>query len=394
MGTLNLALKAQPRRRRFLGRVAELVDRAIQQIVLFFCYYLPVTLDFLRPHAKGDIRAVHEGLARYPSGRHAINVIWQPDGTIPWYVLNVLEALKTQEVNTIVVANHDLAPGQLETLRPLCAEILVRGNKGLDFGAYQDAVLHVMRQHSPVGRLVLLNDSVFVFRDGLSELLTALLSDQYEVAAAYENWERDYHFQSFFIGFSDAVLHDPRVRDFWLRYRPISLRRWRIDHGEVQLSKVLRIAAKSFHVVYGVNELIDKLTVGDDWARILGYREFTPKPLRQLFPGDETLLALEEANPEQRALLLRRLKERLSDIFVARAQSHTGAFFFCKFVGSPILKRDLVFREIFSLYEVERMLGELGHDDHRQVIADDIRRRGSAAHLKGLAKRRYRLRLL
>ena len=77
-----------------------------------------------------------------------------------------------------------------------------------------------------------------------------------------------------------------------------------------------------------------------------------------------------------------------------RAQSHTGAFFFPKFLTSPILKRDSVFREIFSLYEVERMLGELGYGEHGQSIVDEIRRRGTAAHLKGLAKRRYRLRLL
>ena len=396
MTSLNLALAdAQSPRRRFLGRVAELVDRAVQQVVLLLFYYVPVSAALLRPvYRRSDIREIHAGSARFDTGRYAIYVLWQPDGVIPWYALNVLEALKGLGVNTIAVANHALSSEQLKVLKSLCAEILVRGNSGLDFGAYKDAVLHLLRETSSVSRLLILNDSVFAFRDTLSELLSDLLSDEYDVVAAYENWERDYHFQSFCLGFSGAVLYDRRMQDFWLNYRTIPIRRWRIDQGEVKLSQVLRRVASRFKVVYGVNELVDRLTIDDDWASILKYREFVPRPLRHLFPGDEVLSELASAGPEERALLLRRLRERLSDILVLRAQSHTGAFFFPKVLGSPFLKRDLVFREIFSLYEVERMLAELGYGDHGASIADDIRRRGTAAHLSGLARRRYRLRLL
>ena len=77
-----------------------------------------------------------------------------------------------------------------------------------------------------------------------------------------------------------------------------------------------------------------------------------------------------------------------------RAQAHTGAFFFPKFLGSPFLKRDLVYRELFTLYEVERMLDELGFGEYREPIADEIRQRGTAAHLKGITRRRHRLRLI
>jgi lipopolysaccharide biosynthesis protein len=47
----------------------------------------------------------------------------------------MLEALKGHQVNTTVVSNETLSAEQLAILKPLCREILVRGNKGFDFGA-------------------------------------------------------------------------------------------------------------------------------------------------------------------------------------------------------------------------------------------------------------------
>ena len=106
------------------------------------------------------------------------------------------------------------------------------------------------------------------------------------------------------------------------------------------------------------------------------------------------MTALDESEPDEREVILRRLKERLTELLMLRAQSHTGVFLFPKFLDSPFLKRDIVYRELFTIYEVERMLAELGWDDELQAITDEIRRRGTAAHLRGFARRRYQLGLI
>ena len=382
----------QPVRRSVLRQIAELVDRLLQQIVLFAFYYVPVSFALLDPFLRrGDIREAHAGSSRFATGRYAIYVLWQPTGTIPWYVRNMLEALREQEVNTIAVVNHESSAEQLSVLRSLCVEVLVRGNKGSDFGAYKDAVLRLTRENKGLSRLLLLNDSVYVFPQGLKQLVAKLLSDDCPVVAAYECWERLYHFQSFCISLSGSVLYDPRIEDFWQQYRPIPIRRWRIDQGEVGFSATLRQVSPRFKVVYGINELLDVLTAGDDWAAILRYREFVPRPMRHQFPQDGILQVLQRSEPGERELLLRRLREGLSDLLMFRAQSHTGAFFFPKFLGSPFLKRDIVYRELYTVYEVERMLRDLGLAEYSASITDEIRRRGTAAHLKGLARRKHRL---
>jgi hypothetical protein len=390
---MNLAFAStEPARRSVLRQMAELVDRVLQQIVLFAFYHVPVSFALLDPSLRrGDIRKAHAGASKFASGRYAIYVLWQPTGAIPWYVRNMLEALREQEVNTIAVVNHEPSTEQLGVLQSLCVEVLVRGNKGSDFGAYKDAVLRLMQENKGVSRLLLLNDSVYVFIQGLNKLVAELLSDDCPVVAAYECWERRYHFQSFCISLSGSVLYDLRIKEFWENYRPISIRRWRIDQGEVGFSAALRKVSPHFKVVYGINELLDVLTAGDDWAAILRYREFVPRPMRHQFPPDDILQGLRRAEPGERELLLRRLKEGLSDLLMFRAQSHTGAFFFPKFLDSPFLKRDIVYRELYTIYEVERMLRDLGLAEYSASITDEIRRRGTAAHLKGLARRKHRL---
>jgi hypothetical protein len=392
---LNLAFAAaQPAKRSFLGRIADLVDRVIQKIVLVVFYYLPLSLTLANPFLRrSDVRRAFAGTSQFPSGRYAIYVLWQPRGDIPWYVRNMLESLRAHQVNVVAVINHEPRAEQLEILQAHCATLLVRGNKGADFGAYQDAVLSLAPDNESISRLLLLNDSAYAFPRGLDQLIAKLLSDELPVVSAYECWERLYHFQSFCIGLSGSIVRHPEFQAFWQNYRPISIRRWRINHGEVGLSSVLRKVCSRFKVVYELNDLLDTMTADQDWTSILKYREFVPRPLRHMFPHDEVVQMLQQVDPQERELLLRRLREGLSDLLMIRAQAHTGAFLFAKFRGSPLLKRDLVYREQFSLYEVERMLAELGLAEYRAEIADEIRQRGSAAHLKGLARRRYRLNL-
>lgn len=395
MKTLSFASPTEgPTRRTLLGRIADLWDSVLQRLTLFPFYYVPIVFAMIRPsQRRTDIREEHPGSLSFDNRKYAIYVLWQPT-SIPWYVINMLEGLKRRGVNTIIVCNHKLPADQLATLQALSALVLIRGNKGLDFGAYRDAVLLLTERHKEVERLLILNDSVYVFSQGLDKLLSDLLSNDYPVVAAYENWEIHYHLQSFCLGLSGDILRHPRIESYWRRYLPVSVRRWCIHQGEVRLSSVLRRVSPSFRVVYGINPLLEALATESDWVTLLQYREFVPRSVRSQFPDDDVLQLLGEADPGERAVILRRLRERLSDLLMKRAQAHTGVFFFPKFLSSPFLKRDIVYRELFTLYEAERMLLALGRDEEIQSITDEFRRRGTAAHLKGIARRRYRLGLI
>ena len=375
-------------------RLGDLYDRLLQKITIFLYYYIPIIAAHLRPFQRSsNIREAYTGSTSFNTGRYAIYILWQPR-TIPWYVLNMLKGLRSHHVNTIIVSNHKLTSEQLETLQGLCSQVLVRGNKGLDFGAYKDAILHLVDRENAVERLIMMNDSVYVFNRGLRKLLGELLDDKYQVVSAYENWELHYHFQSFCIGLAGTVLYDPQIKRYWQNYFPISSRRWCIHAGEVKFSQALRKVASSFKIVFDINELLDAVMVNSDLPTLLLHREFVPGSVRGHYPSDDVLSSLKDTDVDKRILTLRRFKETFSNALMSRAQAHTGAFLFAKYLSSPLLKRDIVYRELFTIYEVERMLLELGFTSECQPILDEMRRRGTAAHLKGFAKRRYRLGLL
>jgi rhamnan synthesis protein F len=369
-------------------------DKLLRKVTLILYYYIPILFHYLNPAwRRSDIREEHAGAVTFPNGKYAIYVLWQPNGAVPWYVKNMLGALKKLQVNVHVVLNHKPTDTQLATLQGLSAKVLVRRNKGLDFGAYKDAVLDLIGKEERISRLILLNDSVYVFEQGLVPLVEQLLSEQQQVVAAYENWELHYHFQSFCLALSEDVVADPRFVNFWRRYRPIPIRRWCIDHGEVKLSEQLRKIATRYKICYRINDLLDLLEAEDNFEHLLLHREFVPVIARKIFPSDDLMDALSTPNGPQRKLILRRTKERITAVLILFSQVHTGAFFFPKYLASPFLKRDLVYRGQFNLYEVERMLTDLGVAQ-LPLISDDIRRRGTGLHFRGFKRRRFDLGLI
>ena len=70
-------------------------------------------------------------------------------------------------------------------------------------------------------------------------------------------------------------------------------------------------------------------------------------------------------------------------------QMHHGGFLFIKYLGLPLLKRDIFYRELYSLEDVHQFLTSLGEPLRDDILAD-LRRSGSGAHLGGLYRIMYR----
>jgi hypothetical protein len=70
--------------------------------------------------------------------------------------------------------------------------------------------------------------------------------------------------------------------------------------------------------------------------------------------------------------------DAIVDTIEARNQMHMGGFLFRKFLGLPVIKRDIYFREIHSLDEIARALADLDMP-LRDEIMRDVARRGTTA---------------
>lgn len=309
----------------------------------------------------------------------AVYVIWQPKH-LPWYVKNTLSALNDLGVSVVVVVNHPLSPDRTSELEDFCAHILVRNNAGFDMGGYKDASSFIRkeierRKDLAIARVCYLNDSVYCFREGSTELFQHLAFSSADIAAPFENHEYAHHIQSFCFSVSARVFLDEAFQAFWANYLPVNSRVWAIDEGEKGLSRVMGSIANSVDIFYTPEQLshrLGRLALPE----LQALRRYLPLSVR---PSDETWRDLPKP-----ALL-----SELSRLVALRSQIHTGAFLYQRFMNCPLMKRDLYYRNEFSLDEIEKYLNEVRGDDHLDEVLFDQQRKGSGRDLSWWNQARF-----
>lgn len=342
--------------------------------IRFIDYKVPVMRAHLRRLFGLEARPAEvEGRLTHAGNVHAVFLIWQPRET-RWYVRNALAALAEAGINVTLVVNHPLPPDRLEDLKAWSQRIMLRDNSGFDMGGYRDAILSFSGR--PPDRLLILNDSVYYFRTGLTEMFRRLTTSECDVCGTFENWEHHHHIQSFCYSISRYILEQPRYVRFWKNYLPVNVRRWAINKGEVRSSRCMIRHARSTEVLFSparLREALDRLEPMD----IRDLAEHLPLDLR---PG------VRAARP-RRELVTGQLLEAV----VRRSQIHTGGFLYRRFLGAPMIKRDLLYRGQYHMHEIEALLHALGAEGHEQEILTEMRVKGIGAHLRGRARLRYEL---
>ena len=313
------------------------------------------------------------GQLHHPGNVHAVFLIWQPRQT-PWYVTNALEALAQAGINVTLVVNHPLSEARLAELTPWVDRLMLRDNAGFDMGGYRDAILSFAGR--PPERLLILNDSVYYLRTGLVEMFQRLATSPSDICATYENWDHHHHIQSFCYSISRHVLEQPAYQRFWQRYLPVNVRRWAINKGEVRSSRCMIRQARSVEVLFTPARLREALNGLD------------PAALRDLAP----YLPIDQ-RPALRGARLRQepLVAQLLDAVMARSQIHTGGFLYRRFLGAPLMKRDLVYRSQYHLHELETLLHAIGEEHHAPDILTEMRAKGIGGQLRGRARIRFDL---
>ncbi len=329
-------------------------------------HHLPIARAlFARRSGRESAPVLVEGTLRHPGDVYAVFVMWQP-GETRWYVRNALAALAAAGVNVLLVVNHPLHEARRRELLRSCAVMFLRDNSGQDMGGYRDAILHVAGLRPE--RLLVMNDSVYYLEGGLLPLIERLATSPFDVQGTFENWERDHHVQSFCYSISGRLLQNPELQAFWKAYLPVNSRLWAIRKGEIGSSRVMVREARSIDILYTPARLRPEI-LHLSRTELLDLVRYLPLDLRPL--------ALE------RGLTGPAIAERVLSAINIRSQVHSGGFLYRRFMGSPLLKRDLLYRTMYRHYEIEVLLGETGAEGHEAEILTDMRIKGDGSLLRG-----------
>jgi hypothetical protein len=363
--------------------------------------------------------------------RYAIVVKYARMGLAPDF-LDLLDALERAGINAIVVCNGALDPAAHDRLRQRVHRILVRANVGRDIGAYRAATLHLAGQGLRPARMLYLNDSVFYLKGpSLDEMIVALRDSTFDVAGTFENHEFSHHLGSYTLSLDGRVFNDAQVLRFWRGYRPYDLRPHAIRSGEIALSVCLKRQGYTMDALFGVERLmrhLQRLDLSGMLALVSHMRPaFRKIPLEQLMAQPMSALrmvpALAAAAPARPMALSRTptltgfrqhgaqlggvpglrgagprrpadvadelARQALIDHFMREvtrsSQIHMGFGLYRKLMQCPIVKKDLVLRDIYADYDCEALLGDL-EEGQRTLIVREMGTRDRIAFAHGFKK--------
>jgi hypothetical protein len=302
------------------------------------------------------VRGLTEGRAIKPSRKFFIFVLYC-DGNIPAFTRTLIDAIARSEFNLIAVSNGTVtSEARVELLGKSCL-FIERNNVGRDFGGYKDGINILLRRFAEVDRLIIANDSVFYLPRGLDQLITSLDAGD-DVVGVSETHRGFYHVASFMLSFDRRVVSSDAFVKFWRDYKPLGSRQWAIFEGEGKLAQRLMRAGFKPRALCRVEDLKQELD--------------TPEGFKLLPMEIRTQLSDLPEYSES-------LGDRAVSEIMRHNQMHAVGFLFYKFKNLPLIKRDIVFREIYSLAEVTSLLDDI-EGPLRDEIADDLRRRGGPEH--------------
>lgn len=337
---------------------------------------------------RARIRLVTDGGRTEPGDKFAIFVIYC-SGEIPGFTRSLIEALGRHAYNLAIVSNAPLPETSRTYLLERCRWLIERKNVGRDFGGYKDGIEFVLEHAPSARRLIVANDSVAYLEDGLDELI-ARLDSETQFTGVSEVFENYYHVASFLIAFGDRVIRSEAFASFWRNYRPISTRQWAIEKGEGALSAVLIAAGFAPIVLYRAQDLRPHLgaRLPAQLPEVTGMlAAFCRKELRERWPaGNEAALAGASGKAEAADIPpAQSLTDDIVESILAHNQMHAAGLLFRRFLGMPILKRDLFYREAFPMDELESVIAGIP-SPLREEVRESFLRRGDAADL-GFAQR-------
>ena len=368
-------------------KILNLIGYAIGTAIYFAEHGFVLTLEGLRRIAlrfdprvydeKRRVLKVDEGAGLQGGNKFVVFVIYC-NGPLPAFTRSAIEAFGAAGFDVVAVLNLPPHPQAVDYLNRQCRLIIHRANVGRDFGGYKDAISVVLKRFGTPERLVIANDSIFFLERGLAEMVAGLDGPE-DFIGASEVFDHHYHVGSYLLSFSRKAIESDEFQQFWKRYKPLTTRRWAILKGEGPLTAALVRAGFPPKVLFKAEDLRGDVRVSSPEA-FLDLVRLLPLPSRNSFARSfaAVLHQLQQRRSGEAAAV--DTASPIIDAVIASNQMHTGGFLFRRFMDLPIIKRDIVFRDLYDLAEVRQALSDLPPDMLAEVM-NDLTGRGSSAKL-------------
>jgi len=360
--------------RRKLRREFDRVLRQLAAVPAVVGEYLLATRRHDRDMRPAQVRTAG-AVAR--TDKAAVYVVFPRHGVRAGHAES-LRYIASRGYSPVTVSNLPLDPADRTALAELSTVLIERSNFGYDFGAYREGVLSLADDLPRLRRLVLLNDSCWFPLPGSRDWLTLAEESGLDYAGAASNyaidppdvarfesieWRQDkrrrsFHYCSFAISLSSALISDPDFLRFWRGFRLSDVKSRTVRRGEIGLTQWAIRRGHRHGSVFDVDHLDRDLARLDDAAlRRHVSQVIIPEHtvLRDMFA---TILADDLAGKVPRRTL-----EKLFLMAVARqGMAYTIPAYLHETAGYPFLKKSPVRLDTVARQKTIRFVEGFGAD--------------------------------
>lgn len=209
-----------------------------------------------------DLQVIDGGQASRPD---VALVLIFPQPRLPESTLSLCGGLARAGFAPLVISNAPLDEGDLARLAPHVWRIVVRPNLGHDFGGYRDGIRLLWHWDIRPERLLVLNDSVWLYDNDPAALVATLDAIEADVVGSILRQKGEVRFlESYCYMMRGAALASPAFRRFWQDLRLTSNKSKVIRRGERGHSVALAAGGLRIAPAFGNRAFLAQLAQADD----------------------------------------------------------------------------------------------------------------------------------
>ncbi len=362
----------------------KVIKQSIKKIALFLIRTFFHCLDMIRYYSVHQFNS--KIIATIVNEKHTSNssdsgydtlavfAIFQPKG-LSTLLKRSINYLSRHKVKVMIVAPHPLNSSDIAFLEQRHCMALQRANFGRDFGSYKYGILYLLNNlHllKPYKKILLVNDSIVFPLKEQDDSLRKILTYSHDVIGLAEGYVDHWHIGSYFILFKKEFFLENALQEFWRRYKPYPSRVYCINKGEIILSQtILKLAHpnKTIKLIYENRKILNAL------EKSLVLNKTTPLRLTQLIHNNLlTKLTFSSDQPINLKEIAHTM-ERLSLI-------HYFALILIEYLDCFFIKRDLCFREIFTVSQILHYIATINeNEDFIEQLSLDLKHKGKTSSL-------------
>ncbi|MBS0271325.1 MAG: hypothetical protein JSR85_01605 [Proteobacteria bacterium] len=267
----------------------------------------------------------------------------------------------------IILANNGKT--ELSEIRKTPVDLYIEHpNTGSDFGLYQYASqwLYENANVPDNGQVLYMNDSIFYLEKRSPHLFETIAKLKKDCIGMTEATLIQYHMTAWLFALAGKVFKNKEIKKFWDRYLPLKFRQHCIRKGEVKLTSTILKAGYTPYIFYPASYFIKKIHCQKE-------KELTLFPqndfYRKLFNSFiEKQIPLKEISLKDNDEII---LNSLRDLSAGTNQMHFFNLNGVRFCSFPFLKKDLFWRDIYSLAQIRSIcdyLKSAGEDESDEIL--------------------------